>query len=200
MSVNLYSRKHFTFFTASQEISFCRLMHAHMLQRVSETSFETDPCNFFHGRLIRQLGRLLSRCGIRLIGFSLLIPSGSFKGIIFTADTSNMEFTSTNRYSKSVWILGTSHSYTYFSAWWLSQILISVSFLLFALLLVPIKVVCALNSFNSDDSFMVLIIILMLYFSFYMIIFWLLHFTKKGPKKHHFLLQKLFIFFIQTYC
>ena len=63
-SVKCYSPKSFSSFKASLELSFSRIMHAHMLQRLFETSVQPNTCNFFLGQLIRRICHLLSKCGI----------------------------------------------------------------------------------------------------------------------------------------
>ncbi|GFY10055.1 uncharacterized protein TNCV_1946001 [Trichonephila clavipes] len=42
-------------FKASLELSFSRIMHVHMLQRLFETSVQPHTCNFILGLLIRLL-------------------------------------------------------------------------------------------------------------------------------------------------
>ncbi|GFT88887.1 transposable element Tcb1 transposase [Trichonephila clavipes] len=54
----LYIPKSFPSFKASMELSFSRIIHAHMLKRLFETSVQPIPCNFFLGLLIRRLYRL----------------------------------------------------------------------------------------------------------------------------------------------
>ena len=51
-SVKCYSPKSFPFFKASLEPSFSRLIRAHMLQRLVETSVQPNTCTFFLGLLI----------------------------------------------------------------------------------------------------------------------------------------------------
>ncbi|GFV70438.1 uncharacterized protein TNCV_4798571 [Trichonephila clavipes] len=51
-------------FKASLELSFSRIMHAHMLQRLFETSVQPNRCIFFLSLLIRRICCLLSTCGI----------------------------------------------------------------------------------------------------------------------------------------
>ncbi|GFT72536.1 uncharacterized protein TNCV_973981 [Trichonephila clavipes] len=70
-SVKCYSPKSFPSFQASLELSFIRIMHAHMLQRLFKTYVQPNTCNFFLGLLIRRLYRLLSTCGIWLVCVSL---------------------------------------------------------------------------------------------------------------------------------
>ncbi|PRD26711.1 UNVERIFIED_CONTAM: hypothetical protein NCL1_37391 [Trichonephila clavipes] len=71
--VKCQSPMSFPFFKASLELSFSRIMHAHMLQRLFETSVQPKTCNFFLGLLIRCICRLLSTYEIWLVGVSLLI-------------------------------------------------------------------------------------------------------------------------------
>ncbi|GFV30794.1 transposable element Tcb1 transposase [Trichonephila clavipes] len=68
-----YSPKLFPSFKASMELSFSRIMHAHMMQKLFETSVQPNTCNFFLCLLIRRIHRLLSTCGIWLVGVSLVI-------------------------------------------------------------------------------------------------------------------------------
>ncbi|GFY30989.1 uncharacterized protein TNCV_1629621 [Trichonephila clavipes] len=65
--------KSFPSFKASLELSFSRIMHSHMLQRLFETSVQPNTCNFFLGLLIRRICHLLSTCEIWLVGVSLVI-------------------------------------------------------------------------------------------------------------------------------
>ncbi|GFX16873.1 transposable element Tcb1 transposase [Trichonephila clavipes] len=58
-----YSPKSFPSFKASLELFFSRIIHAHMLQRLFETSVQSNTCNFF-GLLIHRICHLLSTCGI----------------------------------------------------------------------------------------------------------------------------------------
>ncbi|GFV22429.1 transposable element Tcb1 transposase [Trichonephila clavipes] len=60
-------------FKASLEISFSRIMHAHMLQRLFETSVQPCTCNFFLGLLNHRICRPLSKCRIWLISVSLVV-------------------------------------------------------------------------------------------------------------------------------
>ncbi|GFV17229.1 transposable element Tcb1 transposase [Trichonephila clavipes] len=69
-SMKFYCPKSFPSF---KELSFSRIMHAHMLQRLFETSVQPNACNFFLDLLIRRICRLLSTCGICLVGVSLVI-------------------------------------------------------------------------------------------------------------------------------
>ncbi|GFT76280.1 uncharacterized protein TNCV_564531 [Trichonephila clavipes] len=57
-SVKCYNPKSFPSFKTSLELSFSRIMHAHMLQRLFETSVQPNTCNFFLGLLIRRICRL----------------------------------------------------------------------------------------------------------------------------------------------
>ncbi|GFX37714.1 uncharacterized protein TNCV_1261511 [Trichonephila clavipes] len=59
----LCSPKSFPSFKASLELSFNRVMHAHVLQRLFATSVQLNACNFFLGLLIHRICRLLSTCG-----------------------------------------------------------------------------------------------------------------------------------------
>ncbi|PRD27402.1 UNVERIFIED_CONTAM: hypothetical protein NCL1_35463 [Trichonephila clavipes] len=63
-SVKCYSPKPFSPFKVSLELSFSRIMCAHMLQRLLETSIKPNTCNFFLGLLIRRICCLLNTCGI----------------------------------------------------------------------------------------------------------------------------------------
>ncbi|GFY14994.1 uncharacterized protein TNCV_235441 [Trichonephila clavipes] len=47
-------------FKSSLELSFRRIMHAHMLQTLFETSVQPNTCDFFLGLLIDRTCRLLS--------------------------------------------------------------------------------------------------------------------------------------------
>ncbi|GFV19405.1 transposable element Tcb1 transposase [Trichonephila clavipes] len=72
-SVKCYSPKSFPSFKAFLELSFSRIMHAHMLQRLFETYVQPNTCNFFLGLFIRRICHLLSTWGIGLVGVSLVI-------------------------------------------------------------------------------------------------------------------------------
>ncbi|GFV48850.1 uncharacterized protein TNCV_641551 [Trichonephila clavipes] len=98
----LYSPKSFPSFKASLELSFSRIMHTHVLQRLFETSFQPNTCNFFLGLLIRLICRLMSTCEFGWSASRSGSASCSFKRRTFAAQTSNMEFSSTSRHSKSV--------------------------------------------------------------------------------------------------
>ena len=63
-SVRCYSRKSFSSFKTSLELSFSKTMHSHMLQKLFETSVLPMACDFFLGLLICRIFRLLSTCGI----------------------------------------------------------------------------------------------------------------------------------------
>ncbi|GFW61965.1 uncharacterized protein TNCV_4669901 [Trichonephila clavipes] len=54
MSVKCCSPQSLPSFKASLELSFSRIMHAHMLQRLFETSVQPNTYNFFLGLIIRQ--------------------------------------------------------------------------------------------------------------------------------------------------
>ncbi|PRD21715.1 UNVERIFIED_CONTAM: hypothetical protein NCL1_51008 [Trichonephila clavipes] len=73
MFVKCYSVKSFPSFKASLELSFSRIMHAHMLQKLFETSVPLNTCSVFPGLLICRICHLLGTDGIWLIGVSLLI-------------------------------------------------------------------------------------------------------------------------------
>ena len=45
MSVKCYILKWFSSFKASLELSFSRIMHAHMLERLFEISVQANACN-----------------------------------------------------------------------------------------------------------------------------------------------------------
>ncbi|GFX82567.1 uncharacterized protein TNCV_2167151 [Trichonephila clavipes] len=51
-SIKCYSSKSFSHYKASLELSFSRIMHAHMLQRLFETSVQPNSYSFFLGLLI----------------------------------------------------------------------------------------------------------------------------------------------------
>ena len=62
-SVKCYSPNLFPSFKPFLELSFCRIMHTHMLQRLFETSLEPNIFNFFLG-----LYSILGTCGSWLFG------------------------------------------------------------------------------------------------------------------------------------
>ena len=64
ITVKCYSPKSFPYFKASFELSFSRIMHAHMLQRLFETFVQSNTCNFFLSLLIRLICRPLNMCRI----------------------------------------------------------------------------------------------------------------------------------------
>ncbi|GFX80166.1 transposable element Tc1 transposase [Trichonephila clavipes] len=66
------------------------------------TSVQPNKWNFFLGLFIRRIYRLLSWCGIWLIGVLLVIRVLQLQKTTFAAHTSNMEFSSTSRHSKAV--------------------------------------------------------------------------------------------------
>ena len=68
-----YSLKSFPSFKAPLVLSFSCIMYAHMLQRLFETSVDSNTCNFFLGLLINQTCRPFSTCGICLVDVSLVI-------------------------------------------------------------------------------------------------------------------------------
>ena len=72
-SVKCHSPKSFLSFKASLELSISRIMHIHMLQKLFETSVQPNTHSFFPGLLICRICRLLSTCGILLVGISLVI-------------------------------------------------------------------------------------------------------------------------------
>ncbi|GFV01072.1 uncharacterized protein TNCV_1009931 [Trichonephila clavipes] len=90
-----------TSFKASLELSFSKIMHAHMLHRLLETSAQPNTCNFFLGLLIHRICRLLSTYEGGRVG-RRLARDPRFKRRTFAAHISNMEFSSTSRHSKSV--------------------------------------------------------------------------------------------------
>ncbi|GFV78039.1 uncharacterized protein TNCV_1931 [Trichonephila clavipes] len=59
-SVKCCSLKSFPTFKESLELSFSRIMHAHILQSLFETSVQPFTCNFFLVLIIRRICRLLS--------------------------------------------------------------------------------------------------------------------------------------------
>ena len=65
--------KSFSIFKAFVELSFSRIIHNHMLQRLFEISVQPNVRNFFLGSLIRGMCRLLSTFGIWLVGVSFVI-------------------------------------------------------------------------------------------------------------------------------
>ena len=71
--VKCYSPKLFPSFKASLELSFSRIMHAYMLQRLFETFVQPNTFNFFLDLLIRRICRLVSMSKIWLVGVSLMI-------------------------------------------------------------------------------------------------------------------------------
>ncbi|GFV76692.1 uncharacterized protein TNCV_4729121 [Trichonephila clavipes] len=80
-SMKCYNPKSFPSFKASMELSFSRIMHVHMLQRLFETSVQPNTCKFFLHLLIRRICRLLSTCGIWLAGdLARDLPSAGLKG------------------------------------------------------------------------------------------------------------------------
>ena len=99
-SLNCYSLKSFLSFKESKEVSFSRITHTYMLQRLFQTSVRSDAFNLFLGLLICRIRCLLSKCGIWIVRASPVISVLQFQN--FGADASNMEFSSTNRHSKSV--------------------------------------------------------------------------------------------------
>ncbi|PRD32796.1 UNVERIFIED_CONTAM: hypothetical protein NCL1_19390 [Trichonephila clavipes] len=72
-SVKCDSPKSFPFFKASLELSFSKVIHAHILQRLLETSVQLNTCNFFLDLLIHRICRLVITRGIWLVGVSLVI-------------------------------------------------------------------------------------------------------------------------------
>ncbi|GFW28151.1 uncharacterized protein TNCV_2818291 [Trichonephila clavipes] len=60
-------------FKASLELSYSRIMHAHMFQRLFETLIQPNTYNFLFGLLIHRICRLLCTCGIWLVDVSLVI-------------------------------------------------------------------------------------------------------------------------------
>ena len=71
-SVKSYSLKSFASFKASLDLSFSRITHAHMLQRLFETSVQPNTCIFFFGLLIRRICCLLSTHRIWSVGVCIL--------------------------------------------------------------------------------------------------------------------------------
>ena len=65
--------KSFSIFKAFVELSFSRIIHSHMLQRLFEISLQLNVCNYFLGSLIRGMCSLLSTFGIWLVAFSFVI-------------------------------------------------------------------------------------------------------------------------------
>ena len=58
---------------ASLVLSFSRIMHAYMMQKLFEISVEPRISNFFLNLLIHQICRLLNMSEICLVGVSLVI-------------------------------------------------------------------------------------------------------------------------------
>ena len=116
---------------------------------------QLSPGSWQHVSLLLQVYFINSSTSAALwtVGFGLSASRSlsvffSFKRGTLTAHTSNMELSSTNRHSKSVWFHGTSDSNTYCCAWWVYQILISDNFFPFKIssfISISILVVCALN-------------------------------------------------------
>ena len=73
--VKCYSPKSFSSFKASLELSFIRIMQAHMLQRLFETFVQPNSCKIFLLLLICRIYRLLCTGGIWLVGVSLANPA-----------------------------------------------------------------------------------------------------------------------------
>ncbi|PRD24090.1 UNVERIFIED_CONTAM: hypothetical protein NCL1_44693 [Trichonephila clavipes] len=71
-SMKCYSPKSFPSFKAFMELSFSRLMHTHMLQRLFENSVQLNTCNFYFGQLIRYMSLFIT-CGIWSVSLSLVI-------------------------------------------------------------------------------------------------------------------------------
>ena len=78
MSMKCYSPKSFLFFKAFQELSFSRIIQAHMLQILFATSVQLNTCNSFLDLLILRICCLLSTCEIWLVCVSLVIYILSF--------------------------------------------------------------------------------------------------------------------------
>ncbi|GFW45605.1 transposable element Tcb1 transposase [Trichonephila clavipes] len=73
ISVKCYSSKSFPSFKAFLKLSFSRIMHAHMLRGLLETSVQLNTCNVLLDMLNHQICRLLSMSGIWLVCVSLVI-------------------------------------------------------------------------------------------------------------------------------
>ena len=123
-SVKWYSPKSFSSFKPFLELFFIRIMHTYALKRLFETSVQPNTCDFFLALLIRRICRLLSTCGIWLVGVLLVICVLQLQKRTLAEHTNNMEFSSPSRHSKFVWLHATSYSSTYCNVWWLHQILI----------------------------------------------------------------------------
>ena len=98
-SVKCYNLKSFPSFKTSIKLPFNRIMRAHILQKLFETSVQQNICSFFFNLLIRWICRLLSTCGIWLVGVSLLIHvlhlqkmkfGCAYKQYVITADIQNL--------------------------------------------------------------------------------------------------------------
>ena len=72
-SVKCYSSNLFPSFKEYLELCFIRIMQAHILQRLFETSVRPNICNFFLGLFICRVCYLLGKCAILLIVVSLVI-------------------------------------------------------------------------------------------------------------------------------
>ncbi|GFX87375.1 uncharacterized protein TNCV_3369451 [Trichonephila clavipes] len=122
MFVKSYSPKSFPFFKASLELPFSKIMHAHMLQKLFETSVQPNTCNFFLSLPIHRICHLLSTYGMRLVGVLPVIRVLLQKTNFCSTYKQYGEQSSSSRHSISVGIPTTSYSSTYCSAWWLHQL------------------------------------------------------------------------------
>ncbi|GFW54313.1 transposable element Tcb1 transposase [Trichonephila clavipes] len=98
-----YSPKSFPSFKASLDLSFSRIMHAYLLQRLFEISVQSNACDFFLGPAYSlDRSRLLSTCGIWLIGAFLVIRVLQLQKTNFCCACKLQGISSTSRHSKSV--------------------------------------------------------------------------------------------------
>ena len=121
------SPKSFPSFKASlelQEINFNRIMHAHMLQKLSRLLFSPAHTSSLDCLIA---GYVAYWARVRFLWSVSRSWSAScnFKRRTFAAHTSNMEFSSKSKHSKPVLLCTTSYSRTYCSAWWIHRMLIS---------------------------------------------------------------------------
>ena len=131
-----YSPKSFLSFKISSELSFSGIMHAQTLQRLFEIPVQTNTCNFLFPLLFAGYIANWESEGYGWSSSHSWSASCSFKRRTLASHTSNIEFSSSRRHSKSVWFDATSCSTTYCSVWRLHQILISDTFF-FALKILP---------------------------------------------------------------
>ena len=116
-SLKCYSSKSFPSFKVSLELSFSRIMCVHMFAKTVQ-----DFCSASHMQLL-PWSALFTRYAAYWahMGFSWSVSrswsvSCSFKRRTLTALKCNVEFSSTSRHSKCVWLHDTLHNNTYCSA------------------------------------------------------------------------------------